>query len=118
MTGCLVERDKVSNASDVFLPLDLIFVSNEVYSHDNRKIVLTTQLLTDYSVIKAYRSLVKCKCKLRGLFAANQGGGLLYIRGYGCASSTFKPLPFADQNFGKILDPLQTNGENVRKYVL
>ena len=121
MIGCLVERDKVSNVSDLFRPLDLIFVSNEVYSHDNKKIVLTTQLLTDYSVIKAYRSLVKCKCKLRGLFAANKGGGgggLLYVIGYRCASSTFKPLPFADQNFGKILDPLQTNGENVRKYVL
>ena len=118
LIGCLVERDKVSNVSYVFRPLDLIFVSNEVHSLDNIKIVLTTQLLTDYSVIKAYRSLVKCKCKLRGLFAANQGGGLLYIRGYGSASSTFKPLPFADQTFGKILNPLQTDGENIRKYVL
>ena len=85
----------------MFRPLDLIFALNEVYSHDNRKIVLTTQLLTDYSVIKAYSSLVQCKCKLRGAFAANQGA-LLYIRGYGCASGTFKPLPFADQNFDKI----------------
>ena len=54
------------------------FCLNEVHSHDNRKIVLTTQLLTYYSVIKAYRSLVQCKCKLRGLFAANQGGGNSY----------------------------------------
>ena len=76
----------------MFRHLDLIFALNEVYSHDNRKIVLTTQLLNDYSVIKAYRSLVQCKCKLVGLFAANRGGGggrgggaLLYIRGYGCA---------------------------------
>ena len=37
-------------------------------------------------------------------------GALLYNRGYGCASGTFKPLPLADQHFGKILDPLQTNG--------
>ena len=37
-------------------------------------------------------------------------GALLYNRGCGCASGIFKPLPFADQNFGKILDPLQTNG--------
>ena len=36
---------------------------------------------------------------------------LLYNRGYGFASGIFKPLSFADQNFGKILDPLQTNGE-------
>ena len=69
----------------MFRHLDLIFALNEVYSHD------TTQLLTDYSVIKAYMSLVQCKFKLRGLFAANRGGGgggggeLLYIRGYGCA---------------------------------
>ena len=34
------------------------------------------------------------------------GGALLYNRGYGCASGTFKPLPFADQHFDKILDPL------------
>ena len=33
-------------------------------------------------------------------------GVLLYNRGYGCASGTFKPLPFTDQNFGKLLDPL------------
>ena len=43
------------------------------------KVVLTTQLLTDYSVIKAYRFLVQCKCKLRGLFVANQGKGNSYI---------------------------------------
>ena len=90
--------------SDVFRHLDLIFALSEVYSHDNRKIVLTTLLLTDYSFIKDYRSLVQCKCKLMGLFAANGGGGgvLLYIQGYGCARGTFKPLPFADQNFGEI----------------
>ena len=52
----------------MFRHLDLIFALNEVYSHD------TTQLLTDYSVIKAYMSLVQCKFKLRGLFSANQGG--------------------------------------------
>ena len=51
--GCLVERNKIPNVSDVFRPLDLSFESNEVYSHDNRKIVLTTQLLTNCSVIKA-----------------------------------------------------------------
>ena len=34
------------------------------------------------------------------------GGALLYNRGYGCVSGISKPLPFADQNFGKILDPL------------
>ena len=66
----------------MFRHLDLIFALNEVYSHDNRKIVLTTQLLTDYSVIKAYRSLVQCKCKLRGLFEANRGGGRSYIFEY------------------------------------
>ena len=44
------------------------------------------------------------------------GGALLYNRGYGCASGTFKPLPFfADQNFGKILDPLQPNGRRFSK---
>ena len=59
----------------MFRHLDLIFASNEICSHDNRKIVLLTQLLTDYFVIKAYRSLVQCKCKRRGLFAANWGGG-------------------------------------------
>ena len=80
--------------------------------------VLTTQSLTDYSVIKAYRFLVQCKCKLRGLFAANQGGGFLYIRGYEGVSGTFIPWPFADQNLGKILDPLQINDKNVRKYLL
>ena len=45
----------------------------------------------------------------------NPRGALLYNRGYGCASGIFKPLPFADQNFGKILDPLQTNGGKVSK---
>ena len=29
--------------------------------------------------------------------------------GYGCVAGTFKSLPFADQTFDKILDPLQTN---------
>ena len=43
------------------------------------------------------------------------GGALLYNRGYGCVSGTFKPLPFADQIFGKILDPLQTNGRKLSK---
>ena len=43
------------------------------------------------------------------------GGGLLYNPGYGCASGTFKPLPFADQYFGKILDPLQTNRRKFSK---
>ena len=42
-------------------------------------------------------------------------GALLYNRGYGCASGTFKPLPFADQHFGKILEPLQTNGRKCSK---
>ena len=40
---------------------------NEVYAHDNRNVVLTTQLVTNCTVIKAYRSSVECKCKLRGL---------------------------------------------------
>ena len=34
---------------------------------------------------------------------------LLYNGGYESVAGTFKPLPFADQNFGKISDPLQTN---------
>ena len=59
----------------MFGPLDLIFALNEVYSHDNRKVVLTTELLTDYSVIKAYRSSVQCKCKLRYLSQLTAGGG-------------------------------------------
>ena len=33
----------------------------------------------------------------------------------GCASGVFKPLPFADQNFGKSLDSLQTNGGKFSK---
>ena len=106
--------------SDVFRPLDLIFALNEVYSHNNRKIILMTQFLTDYSVIKAYRSSVQCKCKLRCLLQLTRWGGggggtLLYDRGYGYASGTFKPLPFADQNFGKILNPLQPNGGKCSK---
>ena len=42
-------------------------------------------------------------------------GAVLYNGGYGCASGTFKPLTFADQNFGKILDPSQTNGGKFSK---
>ena len=42
-------------------------------------------------------------------------GALLYNRGYGCASGAFKPLPFADQHFSKILDPLQINGRKFSK---
>ena len=38
-----------------------------------------------------------------------------YNRGYGCTSGIFKPLPFADLNFGKISDPLQTNGRKCLK---
>ena len=34
---------RVPNVSDVLRPLNLIFALNEAYSHDNRKIVLTTQ---------------------------------------------------------------------------
>ena len=67
LIGCLVETNKVSNVSEVFRPLDLIFALNEVCSHDDRKIVLMTQLLTNCSVIKNYRSSVQCKCKPRGL---------------------------------------------------
>ena len=43
------------------------------------------------------------------------GGALIYNGGYGCVAGTFKPLPFADQNFGKILDPLQTNERKFSK---
>ena len=44
------------------------------------------------------------------------GGALLYNRRYGCASGLFKPfVSFADQNFDKILDPLQRNGEKCSK---
>ena len=50
-------------------------------------------------------------------YSTKPGGTLLYNRGCGCASGMFKPLPFADENFGKILDPLQTNGGNFRKYI-
>ena len=39
--------------------------------HDNRKVVLTTELLTNCSVTNAYRSSVQCKCKLRGLLQLN-----------------------------------------------
>ena len=39
-----------------------------------------------------------------------RGGELLCNVGYGCVARTFKPLHFADQNFGKIFNPLQTYG--------
>ena len=43
------------------------------------------------------------------------GGALLCNQGYGCASETCKPLPFADQNLG----PLQPNGGKfLKKYTL
>ena len=72
-------------------------------------------------MIKAYRFLVQCKCKLRGLFAANQEGGNSYIFEdmKVCQALSYPGfIPFADQNLGKILDPLQINDKNVRKYVL
>ena len=48
------------------------------------------------------------------IFPKTRGGGaLLYNRGYGCASGIFRSLPFADQNFAKILDPLQTKWLNI-----
>ena len=48
------------------------------------------------------------------IFLKTRGGGgaLLYNQGRGCASN---PYPFADQNFGNILDPLQTNGRKFLK---
>ena len=42
---------------------------------------------------------------------------LLCKGGYGCVSGQSIPLPFADQNFSKSLDSMQTNGENFLKYV-
>ena len=87
----------------MFRPPNLIFAS---------KIVLTTQLLTNYSVIKAKRSSIQCKCRLRGLLQLTLGA-LLYNRGHGCASGTLKPLPVAYQNFGKILEPLQTKWRKI-----
>ena len=74
-------------------------------------------------MIKAYRSSVQCKCKLRGLLQLPGGGGggggaLLYNRGYGCASETLKTLTLCisklQQNFGPFADKV---AENVRKYV-
>ena len=43
------------------------------------------------------------------------GGGHSYIMDSMDVSGTFKPLPFADQNFDQILDPLQKNGGKFSK---
>ena len=44
-----------------------------------------------------------------------EGGHSYIIADMDVRSGIFKPLPFADQNFGKILDPLQTNGGKFSK---
>ena len=52
------------------------------------------------------------------IFPITRGGALLYNRGYGCASGIFKQnYPFADQNFGNILDPFRQMVEHFQKYI-
>ena len=40
------------------------------------------------------------------LISGGGGEALMYKQGYGFSSGTFKSLPFADQNFGKIFGPI------------
>ena len=57
---------------------------------------------SQYNSKKVYQKLAKWN----HIRHESAGGELSYNGGYGCAARTFKPLPFANQNFGKILDPL------------
>ena len=81
--------------------------------------LLTSEIIPeDIKIVKCHSN--ECPKKLYLILRLNFGavpgwGALLYNGGYVCASGTFKPLLFADQTFGKISDPLQTNGGKFSK---
>ena len=69
----------------------------------------------DYSVIKAYRSSVQCKCKLRCLLQLTEGGHSYIIEDMDVHQGLSNPYPFQTKISAKILDPLQANGKKLLK---